>query len=93
MSRTLVTLIACSVAMTSLGTAAHAQYYGPRYYGPGDYDRGYSYDRPRYYREYRGGDDTGYYMRPRYDRWHGVFFCTQPGFTPQNGWCKPYRGY
>jgi hypothetical protein len=96
MSRTLVTLIACGVAMTSLGTAAHAQYYGMRYYGPGYYDRGYDDDQPRYYRQY----PRGYRQGDVYDRGHPYSYnydygdprCGRPNFTIQDGVCKPYTG-
>jgi hypothetical protein len=59
--------------------------YGPGYYGPG-----YGpppppayYGGPRYSRE-------AMYDRPgRFKTWNGC----QPGWTVQNGLCKPYRGY
>lgn len=56
--------------------------YGPPPgYGPG-------YGPPGAY--YRGGDRGGGYYRPgRYRSWNGC----QPGWTVQDGLCKPYRGY
>ena len=51
--------------------------YGPGYGAPGPY--------------YRGGDrgGRGYYRPGRYRSWNGC----QPGWTVQDGLCKPYRGY
>jgi hypothetical protein len=40
-----------------------------------------------YYREYIGG--RGYYRPGRFQTWNGC----QPGWTVQDGLCKPYRGY
>jgi hypothetical protein len=46
------------------------------------------YGGPRYYRY--GEDDYRGYSRPgRFRTWNGC----QPGFTVQDGRCKPYRGY
>src|SRR5262249_54724364 len=60
--------------------------YAPPYYGPRRYYR--DYDEPRYYRY--GYGERGYYYSPgRYRTWNGC----QPGWTVQDGLCKPYRGY
>jgi hypothetical protein len=76
-------------------------YYGPppRYYGPPPdyappYDGPYRYYRdegaPRYYRYGERYGERGYYYPPgRYRTWNGC----QPGWTVQDGLCKPYRGY
>jgi hypothetical protein len=77
--------------------------YGPGpYYAPDPYDGPPPYRRayppryyeggPRYYpvepRPYRYGE-AGYYRPGRYRTWNGC----QPGWTVQDGLCKPYRGY
>jgi hypothetical protein len=58
--------------------------------GPGPGPRPYyrDYDEPRYYgpRYYREGG--GYYRPGRFRTWNGC----QPGWTVQDGLCKPYRG-
>jgi hypothetical protein len=56
--------------------------YGPGYGPPS----GYGPPGP-YYRSYEGG--RGYYRPGRFRTWNGC----QPGWTVQDGLCKPYRGY
>lgn len=63
-------------------------YYGPSpYYGPaplyGPAPPPAYYGPPRYSRE------AMYYRPGRYRTWNGC----QPGWTVQDGLCKPYRGY
>lgn len=82
---------------------APERYYRPppdRYYGP---PPGYYYDPPppRYYGPPRdegtvfqfdfGGGDNRRYQRPI--RRNGQLTCARRGYTVQDGWCKPYRGY
>jgi hypothetical protein len=56
--------------------------------GPGPGPRPYyrDYDEPRYYRGERV--ERGYYRPGRFRTWNGC----QPGWTVQDGLCKPYRG-
>ena len=58
--------------------------------GPRPYYRDY-YDEPRYrYREQYGDrGERGYYRPGRFRTFNGC----QPGWTVQDGLCKPYRGY
>ena len=62
---------------------------GPAYYGPGPGHFGPG-PGPGYYGPppgaYRGG--RGIYLD-----YNGQPNCTRPGFTVQDGVCKPYRGY
>ena len=68
-----------------IGPGAGQRPYYRDYYG-GGYGGGYG--GPGYYRY---GEDGGRgYSRPgRFRTWNGC----QPGFTVQDGRCKPYRGY
>ena len=62
--------------------------YGPGYGPPPPgYGPGYGPPGP-YYRSY-GGGGGGYYRPGRFRTWNGC----QPGWTVQDGLCKPYRGY
>jgi hypothetical protein len=76
-------------AITSVAGPAAAQgvYFD---FGPGPGPRPYyrEYDGPRYYR-YEERGERGYYRPGRYRTWNGC----QPGWTVQDGRCKPYRGY
>jgi hypothetical protein len=58
--------------------------------GPRPYYRDYygGYGGPGDYR-YRDGGERRYSRPGRYQSWNGC----QPGFTVQDGRCKPYRGY
>jgi hypothetical protein len=84
-----------AVALSSAATRAPAQQiylnFGNPGYGPpppGYYGPGYGPPPGAYYRGYGDGYREGY--RPgRYRTWNGC----QPGFTVQDGRCKPYRGY
>jgi hypothetical protein len=58
--------------------------YGPP---PPGYGPGYGPPGP-YYRSYEGGG-RGYYRPGRFRTFNGC----QPGWTVQDGLCKPYRGY
>jgi hypothetical protein len=72
-------------------------YYGPSPYGPSPYGPSPYYAPSPYY----GPPPAAYYGGPRYSReamfyrpgryrtWNGC----QPGWTIQDGMCKPYRGY
>jgi hypothetical protein len=72
-------------------------YYGPSPYGPSPYGPSPYYAPSPYY----GPPPAAYYAGPRYSReamfyrpgryrtWNGC----QPGWTIQDGMCKPYRGY
>jgi hypothetical protein len=53
------------------------QYARPPAYGPGPY-----------YRPYR----NPYFGRPTVDRRGGTISCNVPGYTWQNGACRPYTG-
>jgi hypothetical protein len=75
--------LAAGMLAGTMGTAA-AQYYDPGYR---DYPLSRDYDGPRPY--YRGYQREGYYRPGRYRTWNGC----QPGWTVQDGLCKPYRGY
>ena len=89
----LITLAAGAIiAMT--GAAAAQQFYfgvgpepGPRPYYR-DYPPGY-HDRAGYYRYGERRQELYYYRPGRYRTWNGC----QPGWTVQDGLCKPYRGY
>ena len=104
----IVSLVLAVVALMSVAGAASAQQiyldfgpnrgYGPPPpgYGPGygppppGYGPGYGPPPGPYYRSYRGGGGGGGYYRPgRFRTWNGC----QPGWTVQDGLCKPYRGY
>lgn len=61
-------------------------YYERHYYGPRAY--GYGYDPAPGYPGYGRPIGRGMFI----DRSGGVG-CMQPGFTLQDGVCKPYRGY
>lgn len=67
--------------------------YGPPPPGYG-YSPGYGPPPPGYgppgpyYRSY-SGEGRGYYRPGRFRTWNGC----QPGWTVQDGLCKPYRGY
>jgi hypothetical protein len=96
----LVALAAGVVICT--GDTASAQGY-PGQYGPApgygsspDYAPPYrqrpyyrEYDERRYYRYGERYGGRGYYRPGRYRTWNGC----QPGWTVQDGLCKPYRGY
>jgi hypothetical protein len=95
--------LAAGMLVSTIGTAP-AQYYDPGYRDypryrdypqyP-DYPRYRGYDGPRpyqrelYYDERRSFGGQGYYRPGRYRTWNGC----QPGWTVQDGLCKPYRGY
>jgi hypothetical protein len=84
-----------AAVLSSAATVAPAQQiylnFGNPGYGPpppGYYGPGYGPPPGAYYRGYGDGYREGY--RPgRYRTWNGC----QPGFTVQDGRCKPYRGY
>jgi hypothetical protein len=84
--------LALAAIISLLGSAAAQGVYidiGPGA-GPRPYYRDYygGYGGPRYYRY--GEDGYRGYSRPgRFRTWNGC----QPGFTVQDGRCKPYRGY
>jgi hypothetical protein len=74
--------LAAGLLFSMIG-AACAQSYG------GDRPRAREPATPRPY--YRGHfyQGPGYYRPGRYRTWNGC----QRGWTVQNGFCKPYRGY
>lgn len=87
-------LVLIALAALSLGGTAgpaSAQWYGGGYY----YDEPPPYYRHRYRERYYDDDDRyerrRYYREPRraYRTWNGC----PPGYTVQDGRCKPYRGY
>jgi hypothetical protein len=85
----LVTFAALTV-FAAAGTASAQYYYGPGY-GPGIEPR-YRDDRNyqpnvQYYTQ--RPQTYGYDAPRRYRTWNGC----PPGFTVQDGVCKPYRGY
>jgi hypothetical protein len=65
---------------------APSPYYGP---GPGYYAPGYGPPPPAYYGGPRYSREAMFYRPGRYRTWNGC----QPGWTVQDGLCKPYRGY
>ncbi len=90
-------VLAAGLVVGIIGTAS-AQYYGPGYGAYPqyrDYPRYRDYDGPRpyrrepYYGERRSLGPQGFYRPGRYRTWNGC----QPGWTVQDGLCKPYRGY
>ena len=91
------TVAALAAAMIASATgSAPAQYFPPGYDAPRNrgYDgpRSRDYDGPyggRYYGERRSFGGGGYYRPGRFRTWNGC----QPGWTVQDGLCKPYRGY
>jgi len=97
--KSLAILALTMAALFAAAGGASAQYYpgpgvgvyiGPRYdrdYDERRYDRR-EYERRGYEREYRGG----YNREPRYARPAPGGKC-QRGYTVQDGFCKPYRGY
>jgi hypothetical protein len=71
-------------------------YYGPSPYGPSPYSgpspygpSPYSGPPPAYYGGPRYSREAMFYRPGRYRTWNGC----QPGWTVQDGLCKPYRGY
>jgi hypothetical protein len=54
------------------------------------YFGGYAYDSPRYF-----SPGTRYYkaLRPVGKNNDGAIYCMIPGYTWQNGDCRPYRGH
>jgi hypothetical protein len=71
------------------------EYYGPppsrRYYGPPpSYGRTQAYDPA--VRHYLGNPNADPW-RPRFDPRNGGYYCVTPGFTVQDGVCKPGRGW
>ena len=61
---------------------------GPGYYGPPP-GPGYGPPPPGYGPPGRYYGEGGYYRPGRFRTWNGC----QPGWTVQDGLCKPYRGY
>jgi hypothetical protein len=99
MNKLVLTALAAAGLITAAGVASAQQIYldfGPSRPPPPGYGYGpppgYGYGPPPgpgpYYREYRGGGG-GYYRPGRFRTWNGC----QPGWTVQDGLCKPYRGY
>jgi hypothetical protein len=91
-------LLASGVGASMLAglQTASAQYYDPNYYGPRPNYREYrEYDGPpRYYRRYGGGE-----IVVRRDPRNGQLYCSRrgttasvPGWSVQDGVCKPYTG-
>src|SRR5919109_1486003 len=66
-------------------------YYAPRPYCPSPYygPSPYSGPPPAYYGGPRYSREAMFYRPGRYRTWNGC----QPGWTVQDGLCKPYRGY
>ena len=64
----------------------YREYYAPDPYYPPPPPRGY----------YGGsglrGNPNNDPLRPRYDPRNGGTYCVLPGYTVQDGICKPYRG-
>ena len=98
--QTLLALSFVGAAAVSTPTSTQAQ--GVSIYGPGyEVDIGARRYPPYNYR--RGYDAYGYYPSPYYGRQNygsgiyrgrdGQYYCNRPGFTVQDGVCKPYRGY
>ena len=87
MSKLALVTFAALTFFAAAGTASAQYYYGPGY-GPGVEPR---YQDDRYYRpNYQYRQPTyGYEAPRRYRTWNGC----PPGFTVQDGVCKPYRGY
>jgi hypothetical protein len=86
MNKFVLFALAAAAFIAAAGVASAQQIYldfGPSRYGPG-----YGPPPGPYYRGYRG-DGEGYYRPGRYRTWNGC----QPGWTVQDGRCKPYRGY
>jgi hypothetical protein len=80
----LIALTAAAIlGVASVPGPASAQIYINPGYGPGPYYRE-PYYRERYVPPRR-------YVRPRYVR--PSYRSCRPGFTVQDGVCKPYRGY
>jgi hypothetical protein len=82
-------------AASLLGTTgiASAQWYGG--YGGGYYGGPDPYYRERYRERYYDYDDR-YYRRRHYRRGYGYGYGYNPcgpGWSLQDGICKPYRGY
>lgn len=83
-------LILLAVA-TLAGTASVAS---AQWYGGGYYSGGYPYYRDRYRERYY--DDDRYYRRRHHRHWRGYGYGYNPcgpGWSVQDGVCKPYRGY
>jgi hypothetical protein len=83
MKRLTIAVLTMGAIISAVGPAAAQGIYldlggpGPRYR---------DYDEPRYYRGERV--ERGYYRPGRFRTWNGC----QPGWTVQDGLCKPYRG-
>ena len=101
MFRTTIMLGALA-AVVCAAIPAQAQYYR----GPGYYDDGPPPPPRRYrHREYYAqdpyypppssglrGNPNNQPLRPRYDPRNGGTYCVLPGYTVQDGICKPYSG-
>jgi hypothetical protein len=61
----------------------HREYYPPPYYPP---------PQPYYGGSGLRGNPNDEPWRPRYDPRNGGTYCVLPGYTVQDGICKPYRG-
>jgi len=92
----MVPVLLAVVTFIGMASAASAQQiyldFGPsRGYGPPPpgYGPGYGAPPGPYYRGYERGGRGGYYRPGRFRTWNGC----QPGWTVQDGLCKPYRGY
>ena len=98
MKKILISVFTAGAIISVLGAASAQQIYldfgpNPGYgppppgYGYGPPPPGYGQPGP-YYRSYEGGG-RGYYRPGRFRTFNGC----QPGWTVQDGLCKPYRGY
>lgn len=89
--RNLALIVLAAASLTGMPSVASAQYMGGYYYDDGPPP---PYYRHRYRERYYDDDDDRYYRRryyreqPRYRTWNGC----PPGYTVQDGTCKPYTG-
>lgn len=106
MFRTFIALGALGAAVCA-AMPAHAQYYpgpGPGYYYDDDrppprryrnreyYAQDPYYPQPRPYYAQPRGNPNDQPLRPRIDPRNGGNYCVLPGYTVQDGICKPYTG-
>ena len=86
--RNLALIVLAAASVIGMPHVASAQYIDGRYY----YDGPRRHHHHRYYRDYdydRGYRGGHYYReQPRYRTWNGC----PPGYTVQDGRCKPYTG-
>lgn len=88
--RNLALIVLAAASLTGMPSIASAQWYGGGYYYDDDPPPRYHrrHYRERYYDDDRYHRGRYYREQPRYRTWNGC----PPGYTVQDGDCRPYRG-